>query len=699
MLFTMYCLFISSAIHTFVAEMLNKFCLLLLPFFTIIMLFYYYNTHVNIWAYPVDIKDIEHKKISQISHLIPDDVYMYTISGGLSGNIETIVRDPYSADHQLVSTDTGISTRYQYPAVAFNPRYNYLYVGHTGENYITVYDRHLSFVTKIDIDDTDCEVDEIPEGDPQCDGPDQLFYDPVTQDIYVISDLIDESTIDDEPDFSVTYVKTRIQVIDSETNTLIQSAQLEKTEPIPRIHSIDPYNGNLYYYFVDPDPYGNLDNNGIYTIHMNDEQLGYDYGQITGPIIVGDPTQASGKMAYDPYDLDPNHNVFYMLKRGEYKIVPRPDLNHCYFDNAWCNSLQAEQHCNGGSVNVVDISANMEIPIANDLIDCPTDIAFTPRGEIFITEDKGELGVNTSCPPEDGTVYILNKNLDIIDFVKVAPCPNKISYNPLDGNMYVYNANATGTRYYEHNAMSIISTVNPYLESLDTSLVDNSNGQTFADNALVPYGTKIRQGATIFLSWDPKEVSYYLPPTPLGTIKYYRASGSCDDAAFNVARGVPVTIDPNNAYYTLSPISALVDYKKMSYIAKYEGNYDRIFSSCKTINITPPQINTVIRDKDGKDVTGLTLPVGTKIRDTAIISLPDGSPPDTLPTGTVTYRRYNSMNCDEDQGFVDEPPVDISNGQVPSSLEFTSLTPSEVSYEAFFNGWSKSPCEKGTNFR
>jgi DNA-binding beta-propeller fold protein YncE len=441
---------------------------------------------------------------------------------------------------------------------------------------------------------------------------------------------------------------------------------------------LNPDDGNFY----------SLTKEGIYTIHMHGEQR----GQITGPISVGDPTQSPREMAYNPTD-----SRLYVLKSGEYKIVPRPDLNHCYFDADWCNSLQAEQHCTPGSINVVDTVTNEEdTSIPNFDIDCPAGIAFTPRGEIFVTQDYREYGANNHCPPQDGTVFILDRNLDIIDFVRVGPCPSKISYDNLNGNMYVYNAKATLRD--ELNAISIISTIHPSIQSLATALVDNSNGQTFAHNALVPYGTKIQQGATISVAWDPY-VQYYLPPTPTGTILYYRAAGNCEDAAFDISRGVPVPIDPKNAYYTLSPVSNLVNSKTVSFIAKYEGNYGSVFASCKSVNVVPPQINTVIRDKDGMDVTGRTLPVGTLIHDTAVISLPGGSPPDTLPSGTVTYRRYSTIDCDETGGFIDEPPVTIANGRVPDSQVITSTIPSEVSYKAFYDDWAESHCEKGTNFK
>jgi hypothetical protein len=242
-----------------------------------------------------------------------------------------------------------------------------------------------------------------------------------------------------------------------------------------------------------------------------------------------------------------------------------------------------------------------------------------------------------------------------------------------------------------------IETPIPFISSFTTAIIDDSNGQVIPDNALVPYGTIIRDTTTISTSWEPR-IPNYMPPIPTGNVTYYRID-DCD-AFFNLLRGERVPINPNNGDIPRSSPFALTTSQKVSYTALYSGdrNYAVVFAPCETVNIISPQINTVIRDKDDNDVGGTTLPIGTTIHDTAKIQLPDGAPSGTVPIGTVTYQRFNTTDCTGDH--IDEPPVTInSTGGVPDSANFTLTSPGEVSYRAIYNGWNEGICEKGVKFQ
>jgi len=90
-----------------------------------------------------------------------------------------------------------------------------------------------------------------------------------------------------------------------------------------------------------------------------------------------------------------------------------------------------------------------------------------------------------------------------------------------------------------------------------------------------------------------------------------------------------------------------------------------------------PTIATVIEDAAGTPVT--TVPVGTPVHDTAILS---GA--SSTAAGTVTYELFANGNCSEQA--IHTYSVTVANGIVPNSPDFTPTGAGTYSYMATYSG-------------
>jgi hypothetical protein len=148
-----------------------------------------------------------------------------------------------------------------------------------------------------------------------------------------------------------------------------------------------------------------------------------------------------------------------------------------------------------------------------------------------------------------------------------------------------------------------------------------------------------------------------------------------------------VTINPSGTIPTSSSFT-LTSPGIVSFRAIYNGQVD---SPCESLRFS--SITTSIKDITGRDVTGTTVPPGLRVHDTAAINTGIVGIP---ATGTVTYKRYDSIDCTGNH--VDEiVPVNIG-GSVPNSKPFTPHFAQPISYKAIWHHINdvSSPCESLT---
>jgi len=98
-------------------------------------------------------------------------------------------------------------------------------------------------------------------------------------------------------------------------------------------------------------------------------------------------------------------------------------------------------------------------------------------------------------------------------------------------------------------------------------------------------------------------------------------------------------------------------------------------------------VSTAIRNSVGDDITGTTVPVNTVIHDEATVTGSQGLP---LPTGTVTFDRFNNATCTGTAAATET--VNLSTGTVSGNTvtvetaDFTASTPGSLCYKATYSG-------------
>ena len=582
--------------------------------------------------------------------------------------------NPFSPSYNTI-TDTIVSDQPLSGPIYTNPHNGLSYILRYGYNTISIIARHtFSSDGNIVLGDTDCA--------PDCSGgPYGLMINPLNGEMYVV---VAENN------------EVFIKVINDITNT-VDNTRTIHLGPLGAVFGMvfSPDFGGRFYF---------INNNAISVIDTKGNP-------VAGPINVGDPTQQYVGMAYNPYD----HNI-YVLKLGAYQVIPRPGFNDCAgVGEDHCGDLL----CTQGSIHVINGLTNTEIPsLVNADLHCPTGIAFTPSGDIFVSQHELQLGGNFHCE-NPGRVVALDKSLAIKEGIPVGPCPGAIVYNSMNGNIYVTSTNdgkwiclpGDGCSPTVPTPISVISTVHPFISSLTTSIIDNSNGWDVSgrdgpSEFETPFGWLLHDSATMTIDWSP-HVPYYIPPRPTGNVEYQifdnpDCSGSSRESVPVVSLTNTGTIPDSEPFNSnLPPVLST----RAWYLGDFNYNYPGMSGTCVQVNVQYPRISTMIKNESDLDITKQTVTVGTVIHDTAklmtdVTPTPSTSiiPPDTK----VTYQRYLSdpkkldiIGCNITEHHTDETVlVNSHEGAIPNSSPFRLNNPDIVTYRIVYDGLHYSICEQ-----
>jgi hypothetical protein len=208
--------------------------------------------------------------------------------------------------------------------------------------------------------------------------------------------------------------------------------------------------------------------------------------------------------------------------------------------------------------------------------------------------------------------------------------------------------------------------------SITTAIID-SEGNDVTD-------LKVSNGSTVY---DTATVTDIPGTTPSGNVTYQRYNNiNC----MGDHTDETVEIYPNGTVPPSSPFN-LTSTGTVSYEALYNGQDS---DQCESLIFA--SLTTAIEFKNGTKVSGTKVPVGTEIHDSATITLPIG-----IPSSTVTYQRFDTINCTG--SHIDEiVPVNIAGieaGTVPDSDPFESQSKMSISYKVIWNTLRpiSSPCE------
>jgi len=192
----------------------------------------------------------------------------------------------------------------------------------------------------------------------------------------------------------------------------------------------------------------------------------------------------------------------------------------------------------------------------------------------------------------------------------------------------------------------------------------------------VPIGQSIQDSATLIgATADAK-----------GLVTYTLYLGNfCNSTTVLNRDTVSVT---NGAVPPSQPVSGLF-IGPYSYQANYTGdsNNKSALSACEPFSVVPlsPSISTsILLDTDNTtDVTGRTVPVGTRVHDTA--SLHGTAVILPFETWNITYQLFDgNSNCTG--SHKDETVKLIGSAVIPASSSFTFTTPANISINAMFSG-------------
>jgi DNA-binding beta-propeller fold protein YncE len=333
---------------------------------------------------------------------------------------------------------------------------------------------------------------------------------------------------------------------------------------------------------------------------------------------------------------------------------------------------------------------------------CPSAIEYDPHnGKIYVSNENTKIGLSPGtllgCGP--GTVSVIDELALQVEVIPVGVCPNSIDYDPINGNIYVYNFGTppqfppSDERGAPAN-IDVISTVHPSISGIRGEIIDDLTGAEVTGQT-VPFGRAVHAESSLIKSWYPL-VPEYTPPKPTGTISYQRFfNPNCDirsDTPTPIqSETLPLASDgstqPSGFHFKLAFLGGV------SYKIRYSGdeNYSPAETECISVLVSKPEITTKVIAKNS-DVTNGVVQVGTRLHDTASITGRAGTPINTMPIGQVTYYLFNNPKCD---GLpIRTQTVSIRDGNVPNSMEFTVPSGLDgVSYNATYEDKVDGGCE------
>jgi hypothetical protein len=202
-------------------------------------------------------------------------------------------------------------------------------------------------------------------------------------------------------------------------------------------------------------------------------------------------------------------------------------------------------------------------------------------------------------------------------------------------------------------------------------------------NGHLPLGTSVHDTATV-------EGNPTTPFDPTGTVTYhFYNSIDCTTGEYVTLNGntwpQPVIITAGGVVPDSQSTGALAagDY---GFQAVYSGdsNYRGSTGDCEPFVIDKGVTTTVTKvlDANGNDVTGTTVPNGSVVHDSAVVSPAVAGFP---ITGTVTYY-FSSTGCTGTFTLFDTVTIDPNTGNVPNSKDTAALNSGSYAFYAVYSG-------------